>query len=179
LLDNCITRLTAYPAHRLEELGAPSEDAKSVLREWLRDTKGGNCFLQSTETFTWQPQHDADFITLGERGRSGDVVTAWLSSALIKLHHVAWGHRATTGPTTIDPESGLVQYPNVWFTRVGKALTTIIASLLPVLAVLGLYFEKDLLKRIYIMIGMTAFLAAVLSLLTNAKRIEIFATVAT
>ena len=42
------------------------------------------------------------------------------------------------------------------------------------LAILGLYFEKNLLRRIYIAIGITAALAAVLSIFTSARRIEIF-----
>jgi hypothetical protein len=163
---------------QLQKLNNPSTGSISVLREWLRDPKGGNCFLQSSEAFLWEPRYDGDFVTLSEKDQSHDFFTAWFTSTAIALYHNCWGHKQRK-KGIIDPESGLIQYSDEWYTRVGKALTTTIASILPVLAVLALYFEKELIKRIYIMIGITAVFAAILSLLTNAKRIEIFAAVST
>jgi hypothetical protein len=46
--------------------------------------------------------------------------------------------------------------------------------MLPALSILGLYFEKDLLKRIGMMIGMTFVFAVALTFGTSAKRIEVF-----
>ncbi|KAK0612205.1 hypothetical protein B0T14DRAFT_489554 [Immersiella caudata] len=164
---------------QIDTFNVPSSHSVSLLREWLRDSRGGRCFLQSTESFTWHADNEPDFVTFGERNRPQDNLTAWLTMALLGLYHRAWGHKGKDG-VIFDPESGAIRYySNKWWDRIGKALTTIMASTLPALVVLALYFENDVLKRIYIMIGVTAVLAMVLSLTTNAKRIEIFAAVAT
>ncbi|KAJ9640277.1 hypothetical protein H2199_005816 [Coniosporium tulheliwenetii] len=78
----------------------------------------------------------------------------------------------------IDEESGAVQYNETELDKLSMVLSTTIASILPVIAVLGLYFEKNMLKRIYIMIGITAAFAAILSFFSSARRIEIFTATA-
>lgn len=172
---NLIIRITVA---QLRQLKNPAKKNLSILREWLGDPKGGNGFLRDSEFFTWEPQYDGDFVTFGAAKGEQDIFTIWFTSAFAKLYHSLWGHKRN-GKVVIDEESGMVEYRDEYFDKFATAFSTTIASLLPVLAVLGLYFEKGLLKRIYIMIVMTAVFAAVLSLCSKARRIEIFAATAT
>jgi hypothetical protein len=60
--------------------------------------------------------------------------------------------------------------------RLSKAtnfISTTIASTMPMIAILGLYFEESLLTRIYIAIGITAAFSAILVVFTNVRRVEI------
>jgi hypothetical protein len=79
----------------------------------------------------------------------------------------------------IDPESGIVEYDESYLDRISKIVATTLSSIIPILAILVLYFIKSTSQRIYIMIGFTAVFAAALTTFTSARRIEIFASTAT
>ena len=46
---------------------------------------------------------------------------------------------------------------------------TILSAMLPALSILGLYFEKHLLRRIWIMLGMTFIFGGALAFCTSAR----------
>lgn len=132
--------------------------------------------MSGPELLLWEPKYNGDFLTLTTKSQESNGISRWITSCLIRVYHRYWGsdHHAT-----IDPESGMILYSDEWFSRMGKVFTTTVSSVLPTLAVLALYFEKNLLRRIYIMIGITALFALVLSIFSNARRVEIFGAVAT
>lgn len=82
--------------------------------------------------------------------------------------------------TDIDQEpvrnTGIVEYSGLKTTS--KYIVTIVSAMLPALSILGLYFEKVLLRRIYIMLGLTLTFAAALTFGTSARRIEVFSATA-
>jgi hypothetical protein len=93
----------------------------------------------------------------------------------ITLYHRIWGQKhKRTGGRIIDEETGLVDYHEGRLSKVTKLMSTIVASTMPMIAILGLYFEKSLLTRIYTAIGITGAFAAMLVVFTSARRIEIF-----
>jgi hypothetical protein len=59
--------------------------------------------------------------------------------------------------------------------RAVNILVTLIASLLPITAIVILYFITNAIVRLGIVVAFTATFSICLILLTNAKRIEIFA----
>jgi hypothetical protein len=59
-----------------------------------------------------------------------------------------------------------------------KFIITVLSAMVPALSILALFFEKNLLKRIWIIIGLTRAFATILSVFMGAKRIEIFSAVA-
>jgi hypothetical protein len=110
-----------------------------------------------------------------------DYFTQAIIYPLVNLYHILWGRKNMHKRNVLDLESGVVDYDEEKIDRIGMVISTILASILPVIAVLGLFFVKDLPKRIYIMIGITGGFAGLLALLSNGKgkRIEIFAATAT
>ncbi|KAF1812830.1 hypothetical protein P152DRAFT_435035 [Eremomyces bilateralis CBS 781.70] len=160
----------------IRNIHKPRASDLEKLQEWLRDPKGGNRFLAENEAFTWSNEYKTDFATLATSTPDDDIFTNWLVSSLVKLYHRVWGHRHPLHSSKfIDEESGLIMYHDGKVARVSKIISTTLASIFPVIAVLGLYFEKDLLKRIYIMIGITGAFSLVLSIFSQARRVEIFA----
>ncbi len=87
---------------------------------------------------------------------------------------------AKSRQTAADLESnfGIYHYRNSKLTRIARALATVVASIMPVIAILILFFIKSILKRIYVMIGFTFVFGAAISYLTPAKLVEVFAATA-
>lgn len=78
----------------------------------------------------------------------------------------------------IDPESGLVEYPDRWFQRIARAVATILASLLPAISIIVLYFIKSIAARLGTMAAFTAVFSMSVSAFTSASPAEVFATTA-
>ena len=79
----------------------------------------------------------------------------------------------------VDPESGRVlHYDNSRVVRgfllVCSSIGVLIASLLPVLAILALYYVEDMLKRIGITICLTSLFGFAMNLFTSATVKEVF-----
>ena len=125
----------------------------------------------------WDITHDRDLLTFYTPPPDQGIFASWLASYPITLYHRFWGRRHNSG-RIIDPESGLVEYIKSRLHKIAKLISTKIASTMPMIAILGLYFENGLLRRIYIAIGITAAFAGVLSVFSSARRLEIFAPTA-
>jgi hypothetical protein len=71
-----------------------------------------------------------------------------------------------------------VHYADARLNRVNKFLVTIIASILPIVAIIVLYAVKGTWRRIYVTIGFTTLFAISLAIFSSARRLEIFASTA-
>ncbi|KAI4604482.1 hypothetical protein KJ359_000620 [Pestalotiopsis sp. 9143b] len=163
----------------LNELEKPEANSLSTLREYLRDAKGGNSFLRDIEASTWRQEHERDLITFRTARPDQDPFSWWLTTYPVRLYHRLVGSKDwRPAGTVIDEEAGVVEYREGRMDKFAKMVSITIASTVPMIAILGLYFEQNLLHRIYISIGITAAFAALLSMFTNARRIEIFAATA-
>ncbi|KAF2470010.1 uncharacterized protein BDR25DRAFT_226673 [Lindgomyces ingoldianus] len=160
----------------ISKLESPPTANLKCLQEWLRDSQGGKNFLKGSEAFTWHSQHKRDLVGFGIPLPDQDMFTEWIASGPVSLYHRILGHkRKRASERVVDEETGLIDYGKRRLNKATKVISTTIASTIPMLIILGLYFEKDLLKRIYISIGISAVFAAVLSMFTDARRIEVFA----
>jgi len=74
-----------------------------------------------------------------------------------------------------EPESEISHYSEAHLTSAVHVLGTVMASLLPISAIVILYFVSSLLARLGIVVAFTALFSFALALITQAKRIEIFA----
>jgi hypothetical protein len=63
-------------------------------------------------------------------------------------------------------------------TRVGDAIVAALSSILPTVAILVLFFVRDMLKRIGLVVVFTTLFAFALALFTNSRKIEIFSATA-
>lgn len=74
-----------------------------------------------------------------------------------------------------EPESEISQYSEERLTGFVHVLGTVLASLLPISSIVVLYFVSNLLVRLGIVAAFTALFSLALALITQARRIEIFA----
>lgn len=80
--------------------------------------------------------------------------------------------------TVEDAERDQKHYPESSIKHIAKVVTSVLASLIPGIVVLGLALIDTTLKRIGAMLCFTSFFAFVLSYWTLAQTIDIFAATA-
>ncbi|CAG8982356.1 hypothetical protein HYALB_00014055 [Hymenoscyphus albidus] len=161
---------------QVASLRPPRKANLHFLHTWLRGFSPGqgNSFQRGTERKTWELRLRLDdFITVKSTSDEKDATTATVTDRAITWYHNVIGSN-TRAP--IKKGTAIIEY-TVTGTAT-KYLVTLVSSMLPAVSILGLYFEKDLLHRIWIMLGMTFVFAAALSFGTSAKRIEIFSATA-
>jgi hypothetical protein len=179
----------ASTVSQISQLQKPQGNYLKRLREWIGDSQGGSKpeAFAHPEAWVWRAQDhrgertESDFVAMAAPTVERDVFTQAVIYPLVALYHALWGRTHMRKQDVLDLESGIVEYNEEKLDRIGMVISTVLASVLPVVAVLGLFFVHSLLKRIYIMIGITAAFAGLLALLSDGKgrRIEIFAATAT
>jgi len=78
----------------------------------------------------------------------------------------------------IDLESNIFLYRDSHIYRIGTVLGTLLSSLIPIAAIVVLSFVKDMTARLGIVSAFTGIFSVSLSLVTEGKRVEIFAATA-
>lgn len=106
-----------------------------------------------------------------------DPFSHWLSTQLVDTYDKVWRNRRKT-PITVDPDSGIVEYEDTRLTAISNAVGVIFASVVPTTSVLVLYFIKNMLVRIGLLVVFTAVFAVALTVFTKARNIEIFSAIA-
>ena len=170
---------------QLSTLKAPEQHELDVLRLWLgRLHEGVSNRPEGDEALIWESQNrngentEQDLVSVRTPRDGHGKIMKWVTRPVVSLFDRLWGRKRQKG-LMVDEETGLVEYRDESLQkRVSMIIAATVSSALPAVAVLGLYFEKDLLKRIGIMIGMTTAFALLLAIFSSAKNVEIFATTA-
>jgi hypothetical protein len=133
-------------------------------------------FLVSQERLTWDPRYREDLVCLFPPD-------SWLNPWIIDFFH-----RVRYGPSPVtkveaDVELGPIHDIEELLVirtsrRIWHVLVTLLASMLPVLAILILYFVKRTLYRIAIAIGLTMVAGLFLKIFTAAQTKEVFGATA-
>jgi hypothetical protein len=91
------------------------------------------------------------------------------------------GHPLKTpeSPTSGDLGIGLYNYREPLMASILRILTTVVASLLPLCSVILLYCAQSNTLRLILIVVASAVFALALSLMTNARKIEVFAATST
>jgi hypothetical protein len=79
---------------------------------------------------------------------------------------------------SFDLESNIFLYRDSHFHRIANILGTLISSLIPIGSIVVLYLVTDMRIRLAIVSLFTSVFSIALSLVTSAKRVEIFAATA-
>lgn len=78
----------------------------------------------------------------------------------------------------MDPKAGIVRYEESTIVMVTNIIGTVLSSLLPILSIIVLYFVKNTLTRLGIVVIFTTLFSATLTIFTSARRVEVFASTA-
>lgn len=176
----------------MSSLASPHKANLSTLRDWLKGSRRGegDNFLRSSgrERTTWDKMHGKDFVVVSNASVAQDIWSTRISEHIIDGWHFFVGRwkvppldphkvvsKAEQIQTPIDG-SDILDYAG--FKRFTDIVVSIFAAMLPALSILALYFVKNLIKRIGIMICLTFVFSGALAIFTDAKRIEIFSAAA-
>ncbi|KAK7920840.1 hypothetical protein PG985_008862 [Apiospora marii] len=139
----------------IESAVRPLRSDHKFLEQWLLHKN----FLRGFESTTWstRDQNPDDFITIAQ---PTDKITSMLSGRILDMYDKVFGGRRET------------------ISRVGSAAVAALSSTLPTLAILALYFVRDMVTRMGLVILFTTIFSIALAIFTDAKKIEIFSATA-
>ena len=150
------------------------------LQQWLERPGMGNLALLGKDRDTWgdtelsiDPHHD--LLTVASSGNR-DTFTTWFMERFVLWTHRLFWHRLKK---VDDPESGIASYNRETLYKYTSHITTIVASLLPILAIVVLYCVNSMKIRLGLIALFTFTFTAALSFFTGAKRGEIFIATST
>lgn len=158
----------------LARLEDPSRHDLELMRTWLQRPSMGNFPLLGLDRTTWDKDHETDLVALRPR-RQSDFFSNWVIENIVpKFHHFIGARFKTPDPLS----SGLFTYDDNTLLMITFCVITTIASTLPILSVVLLYYVQSDTARLWLAMMLCACFTLVLGLMTNARRIDIFATTA-
>ena len=164
----------------MSQLTDPNAHDLRSLQQWLERPQMGNLALIGKDRATWgdtelpiDPHHD--LLTVFASGNR-DSFSAWFTERFVLWIHRLFWYRVNKAD---DPESGIASYSRETLHKYTSHITTIVASLLPILAIVVLYCVSSMKTRLGLIALFTFTFAVALSFLTGAKRGEIFIATST
>lgn len=160
---------------QLKKLEEPRHNDLRLLQDWLERPTMGNLALIGEDRNIWgaldEPINpNLDLLTL-KTGMTEDSFSRWFAVTLLRVFHRIMGHHFKKPQ---NPESGIVSYEERTVRRYTSHVTTIVASLLPVLATIGLRFAKGIAVQIVLISIFSFVFTSCMTVFTRATRGEIF-----
>lgn len=137
----------------------------------------GDSFLKGREATIWQDREPKEMASLMPQEFEADPFSTLVTTKLVNYWDRLWGNRRKK-PIPVDPESGIVEYDDRLLNKISMGVGVTLASVVPSVSVLILYFVKNQIKRLGLLIVFTFIFSASLAAFTSARRIEIFSAVA-
>ncbi|KAL8677813.1 MAG: hypothetical protein Q9186_005793 [Xanthomendoza sp. 1 TL-2023] len=142
----------------LRKIAKPTSNDLGCLRDWLERDDGGKDFLQGREDSTWKANED--FLSLDPEQAGRDSLT-WLINEKMPLSNAEW--------------DGVWDYHKDKLEKIANAISTLLAALLPSISILILYFVSKPASRLITISLFSVFFSLILTTVSAAKRVEVFA----
>ncbi|KAL8983455.1 MAG: hypothetical protein Q9205_002316 [Flavoplaca limonia] len=155
----------------LRKVAKPATNSVECLQEWLDRPEGGDFFLKGREADTWETVND--LIALDRRRPSNDALTNLINEKLVPWYHRRWAQRFKPSPTA--DWHGIWQYDQEVLETIANAISTLLASLLPSISILVLYFLSKPVTKLVAILLFSVLFSVILSAVSTARRIEVFA----
>jgi hypothetical protein len=164
----------------MHQLSQPYKHDLRMLQDWLDRPTMGNLALIGADRDTWggidKPiDPNSDLLTPKLRQES-DAFSRWLAEKFVTwVYHIFW-YRVKKPQ---DLEAGITSYRDNITQRYASYITTTVASLLPILAIIILHCVDPMNTRLGLIALFTIAFTISLTIFTNAKRGEIFTAAST
>ncbi|OAL45423.1 hypothetical protein IQ07DRAFT_624468 [Pyrenochaeta sp. DS3sAY3a] len=153
------------------------------LQQYLQSPAMGSLLgLTGSDATVWgslanTKSHAPDLVTLCPRAKK-DTFSVWAAENTSQL--LKWMLKcACTGLCLKpSPKHGVVGYEDTTIYRLTYGITSILASLIPITSIVGLYFVQSMPARLGIIAAFNVFVSICLMVFANAKRAEVFAVTA-
>jgi len=152
----------------------PRKHDLEVLRQCITDVHTSDYLLGKEQEAWTDPAKISDLIAISPV-ETFDPLTQWLVDSFLAVYHRLLGHKHKTAS---DPDADLYTYDDDHIRFPIAALSTALASALPIVAIVVLYFVTSMGWRLGIIALFTTFFSLALTILTKATRIENFAATA-
>lgn len=164
----------------LAQLPPAEKTSLHNLQDWLHDKHGGHGFLRGAEADVWADAWKSDLTALTSV-KSDDAFSRFVSTVLVPFYHKILGHRHKARVYIRDPYTGegqlempLHDYSDTWIVYCVDTLSTVLASLLPALGSLALWFLKGMQTRLLLIVVLTSVFSVVLTCVARARRVDVF-----
>ncbi|KAH8751521.1 hypothetical protein BGZ57DRAFT_973954 [Hyaloscypha finlandica] len=154
-------------------LGNPSHVDLDFLRSWLERPSMGYFPIRGQDQAAWDPRDEDDLIAIKAR-TSPDPFSKWFTDSLVRVYHRFLGEKfkKQSSPSLGD---GIFTYKETHLCSILRILSTVVASILPVLSVVTLCLVNSNALKLGLIVLFSACFAFALALMTNARTIEVFA----
>ena len=164
----------------------PHKSKLEALRDYLHHTDAGNCDLLGIDAQVWDDTPISDLLVLQPEERE-DAISRWIHqkyTAWWLRHFSRKGRQTGSAAPSQDPEkpyaasSALIEYEEKGYNILAMLLTSLMSVLMFVSPIIILYFVEDMLARLLAVAAFVAIFSLCLSLLLQAKKVEVFAATA-
>jgi hypothetical protein len=182
----------------LTQLGTPTKHNVRILREWFERRSMGEFPLVGKDENSWSEEKEWDLVALHPR-QNPDFFASWFGDSLVPwflqtipesfaekfevklIYHLTQSFSKSNGthlkkkPSSRGAGEGIYQFQDSKATTFAEVLTTVVASLLPICSVVILYLAPSDAVRLGMLVIFSACFALALTLMTKARKIEVFA----
>ncbi|KAL8849833.1 MAG: hypothetical protein Q9221_005171 [Calogaya cf. arnoldii] len=155
----------------LRKVARPTPNDINVLRDSLEQDAGGALFLKGIENTTWKANED--FLSLDPEQAGRDSLTRLINEKLVPWYHRRWGYRSK--PSSSAEWDGVWDYHKEKLEKLANAISTLLAALLPSISILILYFVSKPASRLITISLFSVFFSLILTTVSAAKRVDVFA----
>ncbi|KAI1143084.1 hypothetical protein F5Y05DRAFT_142310 [Hypoxylon sp. FL0543] len=160
----------------ISRLDGPNSNDLEFLRSWFERPSMGYFPIRGLDYKAWEHRLENDLVAIKPRV-SPDPLSNWITNTIFPLYHRVFGvkfHQADAS----ELGDGLYTYEESLLASVVNTIATVVAALMPLLSIVILYFVNSDATKLGIIVVFSACFALVLAVMTNARKIEVFAATA-
>ena len=155
-------------------MAQPTQQDVAFLQTWLSRPAFGDNFLRGYEASIWDSENIKDFVALATRPGERDIFTDWMATTVLPVFHRYIG-RWLVSRRSNDEETGFTEYDDLKILAFLRLITFLLSSTIPVTSTIALYLVKGMPLRLAMVAIFTVLFCSILAIVTNARKIEIFA----
>ncbi|KAH8591691.1 hypothetical protein B0O99DRAFT_718993 [Bisporella sp. PMI_857] len=160
----------------LARLEKPRPYDLAFLRSWFQRPGMGSFPLLGMDRDAWDMKTEDDLVAIKPRA-APDAFSRWFTEHLVpKYHHILGKKFQESLPKDLGAD--IYHYKESSLESVLGVFVTVVASLLPICSVIALYIVQSDGVRIGMIAIFSACFSSALTLMTSARRIEVFAATA-
>ncbi|OAL33271.1 hypothetical protein AYO20_07433 [Fonsecaea nubica] len=140
----------------------------------------GEPFLTAHEYETWDEENIKDLTSVAGLYTDRDALSRFIDKMVKSVYHKHIGHKLHDPLSVTEAWAGagthkhIINYPDSYITNTIDTLSTILASVLPTIAAVGIYLLDDSMTRMAVIVACTLLFSTVFSLVAKPKRAECF-----
>ncbi|CAG8981300.1 hypothetical protein HYALB_00005100 [Hymenoscyphus albidus] len=149
----------------------PHKHVLKFLQTWLQSTTMGNLPIWGVDGDIWKNSSSGDLIALSP-SKCEDSLGLFFLESTSTWWHSCIGRRLKK---PVDEEMQYLEYKNKSVVRVADGLSSVLSSLFLVASIMILHFVVSTIVRLIIVAIFTTLFPFALILVTNARKVEVFA----